>query len=243
MKILMKLKNWLLGLWKRTEPEVKISEQPAFSISGNAGCAHASVFLTGGPQTKLTASDEKGFFAFENLLDGTYTVFPYKSGETFRPTSQIVVVAGADVIGVDFIDPSSVVDSRVVPNHGRTVQGTIFYDIVPTDSRVVPALTPSFSVTSVAAAVGGQTTYTGTFTPASLPANSVAIVSGFLNAPNNGSFQVASVNATTLVLANANGVAETHAATVIPNFPVDSRVAGAPQDCRVSPNIPQNSRA
>src|SRR5713101_3176431 len=147
------------------------------------------------------------------------------------------------LIGVNFIDPSSVVDSRVVPNHGRTVQGTIFYDIVPTDSRVVPALTPSFSVTSVAAAVGGQTAYTGTFTPASLPANSVAIVSGFLNAPNNGSFQVASVNATTLVLANAAGVAETHTATVIPNFPVDSRVGGAPVDCRVAPNIPQNSRA
>jgi hypothetical protein len=140
---------------------------------------------------------------------------------------------------------SSVIDSRTpTPNHPRTVQGTAIYDITPTDSRVVPALTPSFTVTSCAAAVGGQTTYTGTFTPAALPVNSVAEVAGFINAPNNGSFQVVSVNATTLVLANANGVSETHAASVSPNVPVDSRVSpNIPVDSRVAPNIPQNSRA
>jgi len=138
---------------------------------------------------------------------------------------------------------SSVIDSRTTPNHPRTVQGTAVYDIVPVDSRAVPALTPSFAITSVAAAVGGQTTYAGTFTSAALPVNSVAEVAGFINAPNNGSFQVVSVNATTLVLANAAGVAETHAATVIPYFPVDSRVApNIPVDSRVAPNIPQNSR-
>jgi hypothetical protein len=219
-------------------------EAPAetHSISGNCGCAHASVFLIGAAK-KLMVSDEKGFYAFENLSDGRYTVLPYKSGETFRPISQTVVIAGADLTGVNFIDPSSVVDSRVSANHPRTVQGTIFYDIVPTDSRVVPASTPTFSITSVAAAVAGNTSYTGTFSPASLPAGSIAIISGFVNAPNNGSFQVVSCTATTLVLANANGIAETHAATAMPNFPVDSRAAGAPVDCRVAPNVPQNSRA
>lgn len=141
---------------------------------------------------------------------------------------------------------SSVIDSRnygTFPNHPRTVQGTAIYDIASPDSRVVPALTPSFAIASVAAAISGQTTYTGTFTPSALPVNSVVEIAGFVNAPNNGSFQVVSVNATTLVLANAAGVLETHAATVIPSFPVDSRVAGAPVDSRVAPNIPQNSRA
>jgi len=139
---------------------------------------------------------------------------------------------------------SSVTDSRVTPNNPRTVQGTKIYDIMPVDSRAVPALTPSFVIASVANAVAGQTTYTGTFTPAALPVNSVAEVAGFVNAPNNGSFQVVSVNATTLVLANAAGVTETHAATVIPNLPVDSRVASnVPVDSRVTGNIPQNSRA
>jgi|SRR6267378_2970056 len=138
--------------------------------------------------------------------------------------------------------PSSVIDSRVTPNHPRTVQGTQIFDIQSPDSRVVPALTPSFSITSVAAAVGGQTTYTGTFTPAALPVNSTAEVAGFVNAPNNGSFQVVSVNATTLVLVNAAGVAETHAATAIPFFPVDSRTAGPLVDSRTAASVPQNSR-
>jgi len=117
-----------------------------FSISGNVGCAHACVFLIG-PVTRKTESDEKGFYIFDNLSEGTYTVVPYKSGEGFRPTSQ-TVIANADVT-VKFIDPSSVVDSRASPiNHSRTAH----------------------------------------------------------------------------------------------NFPVDSRAAGAPVDCRVAPNIPQNSR-
>src|SRR6266851_3577459 len=137
--------------------------------------------------------------------------------------------------------PSSVIDSRVTPNHPRTTQGTQIFDIGPLDSRVVPALTPSFAITSCAAAVGGQTTYTGTFAPASLPVNSTAEVAGFVNAPNNGSFQVVSVNATTLVLANAAGVLETHAATVVPYFPVDSRTS-VPVDSRVAGAIPLNSR-
>jgi hypothetical protein len=139
---------------------------------------------------------------------------------------------------------SSVIDSRTPnPNHLRNVQGTAIYDVVPVDSRVPPALTPSFTVTSCANASGGQTTYTGTFTPAALPVNSVAEVSGFVNAPNNGSFQIVSVNPTTLVLRNAAGVAETHAATVAPSYPVDSRVApNIPVDSRIAPNIPQNSR-
>src|SRR5260370_31927601 len=131
---------------------------------------------------------------------------------------------------------SSVTDSRTTPNHPRTVQGTAIYDITPTDSRAVPALTPSFAITSCAAAVGGQTTYTGTFTPASLPVNSTAEVAGFVNAPNNGSFQVVSVNATTLVLANAAGVLETHAATAVPSFPVDSRL-NLPVDSRTAASL------
>ncbi len=140
--------------------------------------------------------------------------------------------------------PSSPIDSRVTPNHARTLNGAQIYDIESPDSRVAPALTPSFAVASCGTASGGNTIYSGTFTPAALlPVNSIAEVAGFVNAPNNGAFQIVSVNATTLVLANAAGVAETHAATVIPYFPVDSRVApNIPVDSRVAPNIPQNSR-
>ncbi len=49
---------------------------------------------------------------------------------------------------------SSPADSRVIPNHPRTVQGAQIFDIQPVDSRAVPVLTPSFSITSVANASG-----------------------------------------------------------------------------------------
>lgn len=49
------------------------------------------------------------------------------------------------------------------------MQGTSIYDVPPVDSRAVPALTPSYAITSVAAASGGTTAYTGTFTPANIP--------------------------------------------------------------------------
>ena len=138
---------------------------------------------------------------------------------------------------------SSVTDSRVTPNHARLVQGTLIYDVPPVESRAVPALTPSSPITSVANAAGGTTAYTGTFVPANIPVNSLQEVAGFVaNAVNNGIFQVVSVTATTLTLRNPAGVAEVHAATAIPFFPVDSRVSGPPVDSRVAAIIPQNSR-
>lgn len=139
---------------------------------------------------------------------------------------------------------SSVTDSRTYgnfPNHTRLVQGTSLYDVPSVDSRAVQALTPTFVLTAVANAAGGTTAYTGTFSP-TLPVNSLAEITGFVNAANNGVYQVVSCNATTLVLQNPNGILETHAGIATEFFPVDSRVAGAPVDSRVAPNIPQNSR-
>lgn len=137
---------------------------------------------------------------------------------------------------------SSVTDSRTSPNHARNVNGTFIYDVPSVESRVTPALTPSYAITSVANASGGTTAYTGTFTVANIPIGSLMEISGFTNVSNNGVFAVVAVTATTLTLQNVVGVAETHAATVIPFFPVDSRAAGPVVDCRQAANIPQNSR-
>jgi hypothetical protein len=140
---------------------------------------------------------------------------------------------------------SSVIDSRTTPNHPRVVQGTSIYDVGSPESRAVPPLTPSYVITSVANASGGTTAYTGTFTVAAIPVNSIMEVAGFITNPsqNNGVFQVVSVTATTLTLLNTAGIAEANAATAIPYFPVDSRVSpNVPVDSRVSPNIPLNSR-
>lgn len=73
-----------------------------------------------------------------------------------------------------------------------------------------------FVVNSAANAAGGNTAYTGIFTPASFPANSIATIADFVtNFTNNGTFTVVSCSSTILVVANAAGVAETVSATAI----------------------------
>ena len=65
------------------------------------------------------------------------------------------------------------------------------------------------TVSSVSTAVSGNTTYTGVFNILSFPVGSSATIVGFTNPSNNGVFVVVSVTGTTLVLANAFGLAET----------------------------------
>lgn len=75
-----------------------------------------------------------------------------------------------------------------------------------------------FSIASVAAAVAGNTTYTGVFDALSFPAGATAIITSCTNVANNGSFVVVSCNATTLVVANAAGVLESTSAGFACNF-------------------------
>jgi uncharacterized repeat protein (TIGR01451 family) len=71
------------------------------------------------------------------------------------------------------------------------------------------------TLTQVAAAAGGTTMYTGTVTggAGNALAGTTFIVAGFANAGNNGTFVATASTTTTLTLANASGVAETHAGT------------------------------
>jgi hypothetical protein len=123
-------------------PEIETS---GHEISGNAGIAAASVLLSGGPVSKIVVADAEGFYLFTDLPDGTYVVKPSAPtpGHTFLPEIQIVTIAGEDVGGISFIDPSSVVDSRAIstttPNSSRNVQGTLIYDVPKVDSRVAGA--------------------------------------------------------------------------------------------------------
>jgi hypothetical protein len=115
-------------------------ESRGHAISGNAGIASANVLLAG-LVSKAVVADAEGFYSFSGLLDGAYVVRPSipTPGKTFSPEIQVVVVAGADVLGVDFIDPSSPVDSRAItaitPNSSRNVQGSLIYDVQKAESR------------------------------------------------------------------------------------------------------------
>ena len=78
---------------------------------------------------------------------------------------------------------------------------------------------PSLTLTSVSnpSTTQGETTYTGTITGGGGNAYTKYkfTISGFTNAANNGTFTCISSSGTTLVLFNANAVAETHAGTAV----------------------------
>jgi hypothetical protein len=72
---------------------------PTFSISGTitpaATGSGASVTLSGAAVASTTANSS-GAFSFTGLANGSYTVTPSSSGATFSPTSQNVVINGAN---------------------------------------------------------------------------------------------------------------------------------------------------
>ncbi len=92
--------------------------------------------------------------------------------------------------------------------HGESVQ---FPDLL-----TIPQKATSYSLNAAANTSGGNTIYTGKFSP--IPgANFPVVISGFTNAANNTTtsepFLVVSCTSTQLTVNNANGVQETHAGT------------------------------
>lgn len=78
-----------------------------------------------------------------------------------------------------------------------------------TTATIVPGKT--YTLTAAGTASGGNTSYTGTFSPV-IPVGTPVTITGFVaHTSNNGTFIVVSCSATTLVLTNASGIAETHA--------------------------------
>jgi hypothetical protein len=76
-----------------------------WSISGTispvASGAGATVTLSGAGSATTTA-DASGNYIFSTLVNGTYTVTPTKTGFSFTPSNQLVVVSGANMAGVNF---------------------------------------------------------------------------------------------------------------------------------------------
>jgi hypothetical protein len=81
------------------------------------------------------------------------------------------------------------------------------YTVIITYQKTAPQFGPFF-ISSVANSSGGNTAYTGTFDPLSFPAGVIAIITGFTNPANNGSFVVVSCTATVLTVVNGLGVTE-----------------------------------
>lgn len=94
------------------------------------------------------------------------------------------------------------------------------YTVTVTYQKLSPMFGP-FNITSVAAAVAGNTAYTGTFDTISFPVGSTAVITNCTNALNNGSFTVVSCTATVLTVANAAGVVEATSSGYAANYSWD----------------------
>lgn len=102
---------------------------PTYSVSGTispvTGGAGATVTLSGDASATTTANSS-GNYSFSGLANGTYVVTPSSASATFTPTSQTVVVNGANRTGINFT--------------ATTTVNVVFFDDF-TDATINPAWT------------------------------------------------------------------------------------------------------
>jgi hypothetical protein len=103
----------------------------SFSISGIMdGDVRQGVTITlSGADSSSTTTDTGGNYSFEGRSDGSYTVTPTLAGHTFTPTSQTVMVEGANASAIDFTSTintgplSSISGTVIMLNGGAVLSG------------------------------------------------------------------------------------------------------------------------
>jgi hypothetical protein len=166
----------------------------------------SSISLVQGTQDYTWSVTNFGFLEKASIVDAQNNVQELKYVHNLSPLSASTMQQRPSEIAV-LTRTTGSVKLRVVgvPDQAYTLNLTY---------QMLPAIFGPFLISSVANEIAGDTTYTGVFDVDALAAGGFASVTGFTNAANNGTFLIVSVNATTLVLANAGGVAETHTAYV-----------------------------
>lgn len=213
--------NWALTFIQYSPLQAGLGNEPAVSIASmirasllNAGVGpwffnrnSTTVSLTATAQDYTATIPDFGFIEKCTVVDDQNSAHELKDVYNNRPLSVNSEQARPAAISVESNDGvTQVFRFSAIPD--RTYTATVIYQ------KKAQPFGPYF-ISSVASAVAGNTTYTGIFDPLSFPTGSTAVITGFkTNTVNNGSFTVVSVNANTLVVANATGIAETFPAYV-----------------------------
>jgi len=71
-------------------------------IVTSAGAPLPNVSVTRSGSTITAVTNSSGYYTFNGVTNGSYTITPSLSGKTFAPVSRSVTVSGADVIGQNF---------------------------------------------------------------------------------------------------------------------------------------------
>jgi inhibitor of cysteine peptidase len=90
----------------------KLAGRVSGAVLGSVGVA-----LTG-MSSGATTTDPTGYFEFDDLVDGVYTVAPSLDGYAFSPVARVVALAGADVRTADFT-------ASAAPTPVYTVSGSV----------------------------------------------------------------------------------------------------------------------
>lgn len=175
-----------------------------------------------------------------NLIGATFSATTNASRTALVSTHFNLGTAGASawVSGHSYIVGDVVIDTTTTPS-----TPVVYICTTNTSSATAPQAlaanwsayfmeiwgsTNTYAISSVANAVGANTTYTGTFNIGSFPVGSTATISGFTDGTtaNNGTYTIVSCTATTLVLANSGGVLQNP--TVVSGSPATFPVATSP---------------
>lgn len=170
----------------------------------NAGTATISFFWNRVPSGQTPTSMTR--------LSGLSSVFAQiTSGQTASANATLGWLAAGDFVNLTIGGPQrfSLTTAGTASGGNSIYTGTV-------TGGAGTALTLS---AAAAAASGGTTQYTGTITGGTANAlvGATFTIAGFTNAANNGTWVCTASSATTLTLANAAGVAETHAGTATQN--------------------------
>jgi hypothetical protein len=230
----------------------------AYTLAGNAQCdlrmnSGGQLFFTrngttiGSVSTASVSAGAWHYFEFKALFatGATGTCEVYVDGALFLTASSVqnaTTTATADQVtfsgmaagswGMDFylLDTSSGSNTTYL---GDVTVAELYPNAVGSNAAW-SVQQGSFTLTAAANASGGTTVYTGTITNGATPTNAwqgyYFTTSGFTNGANNGTFLCTASTATNITLANASGVAETHAGTCAFQNPLQVGIHGGIDD-------------
>jgi sugar lactone lactonase YvrE len=105
----------------------KTNQTDAYLVKGNvrkadgSPLAGAEVTLAGGPSPLIALTNSLGVFKFKTVPSGNYTLTPQKAGFEFSPKSRNVTVAGANVIGQNFVGLKFSISGTVKKGSGAPI--------------------------------------------------------------------------------------------------------------------------
>lgn len=97
----------------------------AYSISGSAGVAGATVSYSGAASGSVTA-DGSGNYTISGLFPGAYTITPTLAGYKFSPTNQVETITSSNITGVNFTASKAATGGVITADMSTKYQARIF---------------------------------------------------------------------------------------------------------------------